>query len=75
MSTLEVIQNILKENADVDPSIVNMDTSLESLGLDSLDVAELVCNVEDELNIDFGNPEQLSSVADVVNHIDSILNA
>lgn len=75
MSTLEVIQNILKENADVDPSIVNMDTTLESLGLDSLDVAELVCNVEDELNIDFGNPEQLSSVADVVNHIDSILNA
>lgn len=75
MSTLEVIQNILKENADVDPSIVNMDTSLESLGFDSLDVAELVCNVEDELNIDFGNPEQLSSVADVVDHIDSILNA
>lgn len=75
MSTLEVIQNILKENADVDPSVVNMDTTLESLGLDSLDVAELVCNVEDELNIDFGNPEQLTSVADVVNHIDSILNA
>lgn len=74
MSTLEVIQSILKENADVDPSVVNMDTTLESLGLDSLDVAELVCNVEDELNIDFGNPEQLSSVADVVNHIDSILN-
>lgn len=75
MSTLEVIQNILKENVDVDPSIVNMDTTLESLGLDSLDVAELVCNVEDELDIDFGNPEELSTVADVVNHIDSILNS
>lgn len=75
MSTLEVIQNILKENVDVDPSKVNMDSSLESLGLDSLDVAELVCNVEDELDIDFGNPEELSTVADVVNHIDSILNS
>ncbi len=72
METIDVIKKLLEENADVDPAIVTEDATLESLNLDSIDVAELICNLEDELEIDFGNPQDIKTVGDVVNHIKSL---
>ena len=48
------------------------DATLDSLELDSIDVAELICNLEDELEIDFGNPQDIKTVGDVVNHIKNL---
>ena len=72
MDTLEAIKKILNENADINPADVTEDATLESLGLDSIDLAELVCCLEDELNIDFGNPQDLRSIGDVVEHIKNL---
>jgi acyl carrier protein len=72
MDTLETIKKILNENADINPADVTEDATLESLGLDSIDLAELVCCLEDELNIDFGNPQDLRSIGDVVEHIKNL---
>lgn len=72
METIDVIRKLLKENAGVDPDDVTEDATLESLNLDSIDVAELICNLEDELEIDFGNPQDINSVGDVINHIKSL---
>ena len=72
MEIIDVIKKLLKENADVDPELVTEETTLESLKLDSIDVAELICNLEDELSIDFGNPQDIKTVGDVVNHIKSL---
>ena len=72
MATLETIQNILNENLDSDPADVTPEASLEDLGIDSLDMAELICNIEEELDIDFGEPEGLLNVGDVVKYLEAL---
>lgn len=72
METIDVIKKLLQENADVDPAKVTDDATLDDLGLDSIDLAELICNLEDELGIDFGNPQDLKTIGDVVEHIKNL---
>lgn len=72
MATIDTIRNILQENLDIDPATVTEESTFESLDIDSLDLVELVCNLEDELGIDFGEPEGLTNVGDVVKHIESL---
>lgn len=72
MQTIDVIKELLKDIADVDEASVNEDSTLDSLGLDSIDIAELICNLEDRLNIDFGNPSNITTIGDVVKHIESL---
>ena len=72
METIDVIKKLLEENAGVSPDQVTEDATLDSLNLDSIDVAELICNLEDELEIDFGNPQDIKTVGDVINHIKNL---
>lgn len=72
VETLETIRSILKDKLDIDPESVTQDSTFESLGIDSLDMVELICELEDVCNIDFGEPEGLSSVGDLIDYIDSL---
>lgn len=72
MSTLETIKDILAENLDINPDLVTEEATFESLNIDSLDLVELICALEDALNIDFGEPEGLKNLGDVINHIESL---
>lgn len=47
----EKIVAVLAEYKGVDPSEIKTDETFASLGLDSLDVAELVMQIEDELGV------------------------
>ena len=69
MTTLETIQGILAENLDIAPEDVTEESTFESLELDSLVLVELIVALEDELDIDFGEPEGLESVGDVIEYI------
>ena len=72
MATIDAIREILQENLDIDPASVTEESTFDSLDIDSLDMVELICNLEDMLGIDFGEPEGLQNVGDVVKHIDSL---
>ncbi|MCQ2553847.1 MAG: acyl carrier protein [Clostridia bacterium] len=72
MDTLEIIQNLLQENIGIDPSEVNEDSTFDSLGIDSLDMVELICNLEDEMDIEFGEPEGLETVGDIIEYVNSL---
>ena len=72
MATIDTIREILQENLDIDPASVTEESTFESLSIDSLDLVELVCNLEDKLGIDFGEPEGLANVGDVVKHIETL---
>ena len=72
MATIDTIREILQENLDIDPASVTEESTFESLNIDSLDLVELVCDLEDKLGIDFGEPEGLANVGDVVKHIESL---
>ncbi len=49
----ERIRSYLAEQLDIAPESMNRDTTFESLHLDSLDMAEMVMDMEEELGIDF----------------------
>lgn len=72
MATIDTITNILQENLDIDPATVTEASTFESLGIDSLDMVELICDLEEACEVDFGEPEGLNTVGDLVSYIDSL---
>ena len=66
MATIDTVRDILQRNLEIDPAAVTEESTFESLGIDSLDMVELICDLEDELGIDFGEPEGLTTTADLV---------
>ena len=51
---------------------VTPEATFESLGIDSLDMVELICDLEEACEVDFGEPEGLVTVGDLVTYIDSL---
>ncbi|MDD6786340.1 MAG: phosphopantetheine-binding protein [Eggerthellales bacterium] len=72
MSKLEVLKSILEENLDIDPANVNDESTFESLGVDSLDLLEIITELEDRLDIDFGEPEGLNNVGELVAYLETL---
>lgn len=72
MATIDTIKNVLQENLDIDPTTVDESSTFESLGIDSLDMVELICDLEEACEVDFGEPEGLESIGDLVKYIDSL---
>ncbi|WP_294374681.1 acyl carrier protein [uncultured Slackia sp.] len=72
MATLDTIKDILQENLDIAPEDVDVDSTFESLGVDSLDMVELICELEERLDVDFGEPEGLETMGDLVEYVDSL---
>ena len=72
MATIDTITNILQENLDIDPSTVTAESTFNSLGSDSLDMVELICDLEEACEVAFGEPAGLNTVGDLVAYIDSL---
>ena len=72
MATIDVIKETLNDNLDIDESKVTEDATLESLGIDSLDMVELVCDIEEKLDIEFGEPEGINTIGKMVEYIDGL---
>lgn len=72
MATIDTIKAILQDKLDIDPSKVDGNSTFESLNVDSLDMVELICELEDQLNIDFGEPEGLNTIDELVAYIGSL---
>ncbi len=72
MSTIGTVKSILQENLDIEPEAVSDESTFDSLGIDSLDMVELICDLEEACGVDFGEPENLETVGDLVAYIDSL---
>lgn len=71
MSTYETIAKLLAENKDMDANDIRPDMTFADLELDSLDVAELVMNLEDELGVPVEIDETLRTVQDLVDKVEA----
>ncbi|MGA9175292.1 MAG: acyl carrier protein [Thermoactinomyces sp.] len=70
--TLERVKKIIVERLNVDPSEVTMEASIkDDLGADSLDVVDLIMELEDEFDMEISDEEaeKISTVGDVVEYI------
>ena len=70
----ERVKEIIVEQLDVDESKVTMEASFrDDLEADSLDVVELVMELEDEFDLEIGDEEaeKITTVGDAVKYIES----
>ncbi|MEO5696033.1 MAG: phosphopantetheine-binding protein [Burkholderiaceae bacterium] len=75
-TTFERLRDILVKDYSIDPAKVTPDANLESLGVDSLGVAELLFNIEDEFRIKLpSEPVQLATAGEVAGFIDELIAA
>ncbi|WP_303248817.1 acyl carrier protein [uncultured Slackia sp.] len=72
METIEIVKSVLQDNLDIDPADVTAESTFETLGVDSLDMVELVCDLEDRCDIEFGEPDGLATVGGLVDYIESL---
>lgn len=72
MATLDTIKAILQDKLDIDPETVTEESTFDSLAIDSLDMVELICELEDTCEIDFGEPEGLNTVGELVAYVDAL---
>jgi acyl carrier protein len=75
MSTLETLQDILIEEFDLKRDQVTPGAELAALGVDSLDMLELMFKIEDRYKLAIRDdiPTTLTTVNDVVVYIDGLL--
>lgn len=70
MTTFETIAKLLAESKDLELDAIKPEMTFAELGLDSLDVAELVMNMEDELGVTIEISPALKTVQDVAALVD-----
>ncbi|TLS37334.1 acyl carrier protein [Pseudalkalibacillus caeni] len=72
--TLDRVKKIIVDRLGVDESEVTPEASFkEDLGADSLDVVELVMELEDEFDMEISDEdaEKIATVGDVINYINN----
>ena len=71
--TFEKVQAIIANQLGIDAAEVQLTTDFENdLKADSLDVFQIISEIEDELDITIDTDQNLKTVQDLVNYIDSL---
>ena len=70
MNAIETLKEILSEKVDI--TQLKEDDLLTSLGLDSLDLVEIMLTIEDRLGVEFTSEEilNLKTIGDIVSLIE-----
>ncbi len=68
----ERLAEMIAEHIDCDPSEIQPDTRFEDLGIDSLDITEIIMSVEDAFGITVEVSSQLACVSDLAAKIEEL---
>ena len=63
---LEKIRAMIADKMDIDPSTITEESTFEELKLDSLDLVEIVMDVEDEFDICIETSDCLNTIGDLI---------
>ena len=61
MSTFEKIQAIIVEELEVQPDQVTLESSFDSLDVDSLDLFQVITAIEDEFSVEIDDEKNLTT--------------
>lgn len=67
---LDKIKEIIAEKMDIDPQEITLDSSFEDMQIDSLDMVEIVMDLEEAFDISIETGEGLKTVGDLVAYIE-----
>ena len=68
---LDTVLEVIAEFVDVDPADITLDTTIESLKIDSLDMVEIVMSLEEKYDIQIEEQGEIKKIGDLVELIES----
>ncbi len=74
MDTFQLVTLAIGKRLGVSASEITMETELMELGIDSLDAAELLMDLEEKLGVEIEATRKLKTIKDVVAEIESSVN-
>ena len=69
----EKICDYLSKQLDIAKESIDEDTTFESLGIDSLDIVEMVVDLEDELGIELELNDKIATIGELAEFVESKL--
>ena len=73
MAVFEKVQEIIVEELGKDASEITLETSFESLDADSLDIFQIINEIEDEFDVKIETEDGITTVEDLVKYVDAQL--
>ena len=67
---LNKVKEIMMENLSIEEEKITLESTFESLEVDSLDVFQLVIEIEEAFEIEIQNPENMKTIKDLVSNIE-----
>ena len=74
MDVLQKIAGLIADQTGGDAQEIKGETTFEELGLDSLDIVEMVMKFEEEFSVELELEEKFDSVGELAKFIESKLN-
>jgi len=67
----EKVRGIIVEQLNVEEDKVTLETSFEDLGVDSLDLFQLIIEIEEEFKVQIEDAESIKTVGDAVKYVEN----
>lgn len=72
MTTFEKIQELITEQLDLEADEVKATTNIrEDIDADSLDLFQIINDIEDEFDIEIEDEEKINTVQDLVDYVEA----
>ncbi|NLK95807.1 MAG: acyl carrier protein [Clostridiales bacterium] len=68
----EEIREVICEQLEVAPEDVKLETTFEELGADSLDLFQVVIEIEEKFGIQLDDAENIKTVKDAVDYVEKL---
>lgn len=66
----EKVKRIMAEQLGIDENDITMDTSFEELGVDSLDLFQIIIEIEEEFSVQIEDAESIKTVGEAVKFVE-----
>ena len=74
MNSFEMVSNAIAKKLEIDLATIKPESTLEELGLDSLDTFDIIFEAEDKLGIKVPNDQvDVKTIQDMTNLLDQLL--
>lgn len=67
----EKIRKIICEQLEIEEERVGLETSFEELDVDSLDLFQVIVDIEDQFGVQIEDAENLKTIKDIIDYIEA----
>ena len=71
MAVFDKVQDIIADELDKSKEEITLETSFEALDADSLDVFQIINDIEDEFDVEVDTEQDLKTVGDLVSYVEA----